>query len=65
MLRARHFLVCHAADALEMSTSPETLALARNVRADVAESRAIQEGLRDALLIATREEAAAAARKAR
>lgn len=39
---------------------PETAALVRNIRADVAENRAIREALRQKLLQETREEAAAA-----
>jgi hypothetical protein len=40
---------------------PETAALVRNMRADVAETRAIREALRQRLLEETRAEAAAAA----
>jgi hypothetical protein len=49
-------------DAFETTASAdaETLTLAKNIRADVAENRAITEALRQRLLEETREEAAAA-----
>jgi hypothetical protein len=52
--------VCTDAFEAEANVDAETLALAKNIRADVAENRAIMEALHQRLLEETREEAAAA-----
>lgn len=62
---SRSLLLVLCTDAFETvaNGNPETLALATNIRADVAENRAIMEALRQSLLEETREEATASGRR--